>query len=492
MGRVPNRDKFHLLPLKTRNLNSMKKIGYTIVFIFCALVLQAQENMTLQRARELALAKNEDIKIAESTLQKSTADQKAARTNYLPSFSAEAMSIYINDSYKKEKYLPTFTPDATTGELSPNVVVNSSTGEVMTGADGIPLFNMYAYLPIEISMQGAYVAGLKIEQPIYTGGKINAGNKMANIGVEMARENIRIKRMNAISEVDEAFWLYVSVQSKVRLAESSLEMYKSLLNRVQNASDAGMATRNDVLKVQVEYEKAILNLQKAQSGLALTRMSLCRITGLSFDTPIVTDSTIVINSDITKQFGNEDVTQRPEYQLLQKNVKLEEQRIKTVRADYLPQVGASAGYNYIGGAEVNSDEISQGRANVMVSVKIPLFNWSEGKQKIASAKADWSIKEYELQKNAGLLRLEIENAKLNLKDAELRIEISGSGLEQANENLRVSNDNYEVGRELLTDRLIAQTQWEQAYNEVIEAKTAYKLQETEYLRVTAKLTTGEN
>ncbi len=51
----------------------------------------------------------------------------------------------------------------------------------------------------------------------------------------------------------------------------------------------------------------------------------------------------------------------------------------------------------------------------------------------------------------------------------------------------MSNDNYEVGKELITDRLIAQTQWEKAYNELIEAKTAYKLRETEYLRVTASL-----
>jgi outer membrane protein TolC len=123
----------------------------------------------------------------------------------------------------------------------------------------------------------------------------------------------------------------------------------------------------------------------------------------------------------------------------------------------------------------------------MASIKIPLFNWKEGKQKIVSAKAEKSIKELELEKNSGLLRLEIENARFSLQDAALRIKISESALQQANENLKVSNDNYEVGKELLTDRLIAQTQWEKAYNELIEAKTSYKLQETEYLRVTAKL-----
>lgn len=459
--------------------------------LYVSIALQAQEYMTLERARELALSKNEDIKIANATTQKAIAEQKAARTNYLPSISADATGMYMHDHIEQELYLPTYTTDLTTGTLSPNVAVNPTTGEVITGADGIPVFNEYAYLPLDISLQGAYMAGIKLEQPLFTGGKIMAGNKMADIGVEITEENIQMKKMNAISEVDNAYWLYVSVQSKVKLAQSSVDMLKQLLERVQNSSEAGLATRNDVLKVQVEYDNATLDLQKANSGLELTRMSLCRITGLDFNTQIITDSTIIISDNLLQQYGSEDVTSRPEYKILEKNIALEEQRIKTVRADYLPTIGVSASYNYIGGIEINSEDFSQGGITIMGSVKIPLFNWTEGKQKIASAKVEKSIKEFELDKNSDLLRLEIENAKFNLQDASLRVEISERALQQANENLKVSNDNYEVGKELLTDRLIAQTQWEKAYNELIEAKTSFKLQETEYLRVTARLLTDK-
>jgi outer membrane protein TolC len=469
----------------------MKKTLYTIIILLGVATLHAQEYMTLERAREMAFVKNEDIKIASAGAQKAKADKAAARTNFLPSISAEATGLYLKDNIVKEMYLPTVTPDITTGELKPNIMINPVTGMPVTGSDGNPLFNMYAYLPLEISLQGACMAGIKMEQPLFTGGKILAGNKMADIGVEMSAENIQLKKMSAISEVDNAYWLYVSVQSKVKLAASSVEMLRSLLDRVQNSYEAGLATRNDVLKVQVEYDNASLNLQKAKSGLELTRMSLCRITGLDFTTQIVTDTVIIISDDILQQYGSEDVTLRPEYRLLEKSVALEEQRVRTVLADYLPLIGISAGYNYIDGIKINSIDYSQDNINVMAMVKIPLFNWTEGKQKVASAKAVESMKEYELEKNTGLLRLEIENAKLNLRDAALRIEISESGLKQAGENLKISNDNYLVGRELLTDRLIAQTQWEKANNEVIEAKTAYKMQETEYLRVTAKLLPNE-
>lgn len=463
------------------------KITYTIVMLFVSIALQAQEYMTLDRARELALSKNEDIMIANTIAEKAETDRKAARTNYFPSISAEATGMYMQNKIEQEMYLPTYTTDLSTGQLLPNVALNPATGEVITGANGIPVFNEYAYLPLEISLQGAYMAGIKLEQPLFTGGKILAGNKMADIGTGMAAENIQLKKMNAISEVDNSYWMYVSVQSKVKLAEKSVEMLKVLLERVENSYNAGLVNRNEVLKVQVEYDNAKLNLQKAKSGLELTRMSLCRVTGLDFSIPIISDSTILVSKEIISQFGSEDVVNRPEYKIMEKNIALEEQRIKTVRADYLPTVGVSTGYNYIGGVEMNNVEFTQGGVNVMASVKIPLFNWTEGKQKVASAKAQKTIKEYELEKNEGLLRLEIENAKLNLQDAALRIEITESALIQATENLKTSKDNYEVGRELMTDLLIAQTQWEKAYNAVIEAKTAGKLQETEYLRVTAKL-----
>lgn len=342
-------------------------------------------------------------------------------------------------------------------------------------------------MPIEISLQGAYMAGLKVERPVFAGGKILAANKIAGISVKMAKDNIKLQKMNKISEVDSACWIYVSVQEKVQLAQTSVNMLSALLKRVQNSYNAGLVNQNEVLKVQVEYNKATLDLQKAKSGRELARMSLCRVTGLSFETPVVTDSIINCFTNLLSQLGNEDVTQRPEYQLLERQVALEEQKIKTIRADYLPSIGVSVGYNYIGGIKFNGTDYNQDNLSVMGSVKIPLFNWGEGKQKVVAAKASKEIKELELAKNSQLLQLEIEKAKLNLQDASFRIQTATDALQQAVENLRISNNNYEVGRELMTDLLIARTQWEKAYNEVIEAKTEYKLQETEYLRVTSSL-----
>lgn len=81
----------------------------------------------------------------------------------------------------------------------------------------------------------------------------------------------------------------------------------------------------------------------------------------------------------------------------------------------------------------------------------------------------------------------MEQARLNLKDAHLRLEMAAAAMEQAEENLRVSSDNYEVGMGLLTDLLEAQTQWQSARSEQIEAGADLRMKETAWLKATGIL-----
>ncbi len=155
------------------------------------------------------------------------------------------------------------------------------------GSDGNPVFNVYGWLTLEISLKGAYMAGVSLEQPIYTGGKIMAGNRMTEIGIDMAEENLNMQCERTIHNTNQSYWLYVTVQENVKLAEEYKNLLNKLLETTQDAYETGMATQNEVLKVKVKLNKAKLELQKARSGLKLTLMGLCQATGLPFDTNFI-------------------------------------------------------------------------------------------------------------------------------------------------------------------------------------------------------------
>ncbi|MDD4107896.1 MAG: TolC family protein [Prolixibacteraceae bacterium] len=468
----------------------MKTISYIIPVFFLMFHLHGntQETMTLRQAREMALRQSETLKMADKQIEKAGIQKEAARTLRLPSFSATATGIYQDKDFAMELTLPTQTPNLQTGELEPNIMIHPVTGEPVTGPDGNPVFNMYAWMPLNVSLSGTYLAGVALEQPVYTGGKINAGNKMADLGIEMAGENKTLQRMNTIAEADNAYWTYISVFQKVKLARQAVEMLAELVEKAADAHEVGMSNRNDLLKAQVEYNNARLNLQKAQNGLELSRMNLCRITGLPFSTAIsAADTIFTVNPPAGISTDNEIFTQRPEYRLLEKNIDMQVQQIKLAKADFLPTAGIQAGYNHIGGVEFSGTEFSNSSLNVLASVKIPLFHWGEGMKKINSAKIDKEITELEMEKNKQLMQLEAEQSSLNLQLAWERIQMNETFLQQAEENLRVTRDNHEVGMETITGLLIAQTQWQEAFSELIDSKTDFKIKETAWLKATGKL-----
>lgn len=466
----------------------MKRITITLVLLTIHISLVAQIRLSLEESRRLALENSESVRIAQMQIEKADAERVAIRTNYLPSLSANAMGLYLNKDIEQELYMPTAVPNPVTGELVPNVMTHPVTGEVVVGPDGNPVFNMYAWMPLAISLKGAYLAGISLEQPIYTGGKINAANKMTRIATEMANENLEWTRANTLFETDQTYWLYVSVQEKVKLAESYILLLETLENQVKHTFETGMTTQNELLKVRVKHNEARLQLQKARSGRELTRMALCRVIGLPFDTQVITTDTVLVGEVIaTPESGLAQLQNRPEYRLLQKNTELAEQQLKIVRADFLPTAGISLGFNHIGGIEISETDYNSSNASLIGSLKVPIFHWGEGRQKQLSAQKDIEIKKAELEKNEKLLTLEMEQARLNLADAHIRLDMAREALLQAEENLRVEKDNYELGMGVLSDLLEAQTQWQNARSEIVEAGADLKLKQTAWLKASGNL-----
>jgi len=181
--------------------------------------------------------------------------------------------------------------------------------------------------------------------------------------------------------------------------------------------------------------------------------------------------------------GEESVQNRPEYSILLHKIAYEQEQQKMIRADYLPSIGLRAGYTYVGGVEINSQEYSNSNTQVMLSVQIPLFAWTQGKQKLSSAIADIKIQELEFEKNTKLMMLELEQAKVQVTQSFSYIQIAENALVQAQENLRVVTDKYEVGTMSLSDVLVAQTLWQQSSASVIQAKIEYAMSALQYKKL---------
>lgn len=457
-----------------------------------ALTLSAQENLNLQKCREMALESSRKTAIAEQQAAKAGFDKKVYRANFFPKISGTGMYAYMQKDYSftiKGGYLPTYVPDQS-GKLQPNLLLNPATGAPVIGADGHAVFNQYAYMPdisLSLGLDNAYTVGGVLEQPVYMGGKIRSAFRMAALGVEMAELNRKSVRADVISETDEAYWQYLRLRELVVSAAKYKEVVEELVRNLQDAYQTGMASQNDLLKAQVKLNEAELMLQKAENGQKLAEMNLCRIIGLDLNSSVRVQDSLQETVTPGVLAENAGVVARPEYGLLDKNIELKKNQVKLTRADFLPQLGVSASYAWTDGIAMNGEADGLASFTAMASLKVPVFHWSEGRNKVKAVQAEQEMSELQKEDMVQLMCLEEARARFNIQDALARVKLTRRSLGQAKENLEVSKNRYEVGMETVTNYMEAQAQWQKAWSDWIDAKTELRLSETRYLQATGRL-----
>lgn len=418
--------------------------------------LRAQQPMKLsmEQCRDMALTASEELKQADNSLRQAELDDKIAATARLPKIEGSATGAYV-------------LPDIE-----------------MTG--------------IELAMRGTYMAGLTLTQPIYTGGKISAGRQMARLGRQIADQQLRMTRMDVLVDADNAYWSYIAVRRKVRMLESYSTQMDTIYKQTSSAVAAGMAIENDLLRIEAKRTEIEYQLQRARNGADLCRMALCNVIGAPLDTAIEpTDTTFNIESPTAMSL---DIARRPEVGLLEKQIDVNMQRIRDARSEMLPTVGLSAGYSYYGNIKLKgfadmgngttvpyTQEFRDGIGIAMLAVKIPIFHWGESRKKMHKARYELDNSQLELQRNMRLMSIEAQQAVQNVEDGYRMIHTAESGLRQAEENLRVMRNRYAAAMSPLTDLLDAQSQWQQAQSNLIEAQTQYMIYRTDYLRATGQL-----
>lgn len=402
----------------------------------------------------MALQHSEEMQQAENRLRQAELDRKIAFTNYLPQIDGSATGTYM-----------------------------------------FPDLDM---MGMQLSMRGAYMAGINLTQPLYAGGKISSGMRLARIGQEAATEQHRMTRMDIIVDADNAYWTYIAVDRKVSMMESYQAQMDTLYDQTKAAVALGMATENDLLRIDAKRSDIKYQLQKVRNGADLCRMALCRVVGADLETTIeATDTTFTVSRP--RQLTN-DISTRPELHLLETQISANREQIRMARADMLPSVGLTVGYTYYGNIKLNSmvdngngvmtpytQQFRDGIGIAMIAVKIPLLHWGANRKKVRKAQYEMYNAELELQKNSRLMAIEVQQAINNIENGYLLIRTATTGMEQASENLRVMNNRYAASMAPLTDLLDAQSQWQQAQSNLIEAQTQYKIYETEYLRATGVL-----
>lgn len=433
----------------------MKRIIVSIVVLLVTIMASAQQNtiLSLQQCREMALKYDEQIKMMDNSQMQAEIDKQVAFINYLPSIDASVMGLYKPGSTET--------------------------------------------MGMQMIMHGMYTAGITLQQTIYAGGRISAGNDLAEIGRQVARENVRRTRQEVIAGVDNAYWSLVSVREKVNMLESYVSYMDALYEQVKVLAEAEMAIGSDLLRIESKKSEVEYNLQKARTGAELCNAMLCNAIGLGIDDVVEpTDKEVVVYAPKNL---DEDFSALPEVSLMNYAVAAKEKQVKMVRGEYLPSLAGMAMYSKMGNLKMEGSteidgvstpfkqEIKNSGTMFGLVLSIPISGWGEGTRKIKRAKLDVQNAQLEREHNMRLLAIQTHNAIRNVQNGYLQVQTAEKGVCQNEENLRIMNQRYEASMATLTDLLEAQSQWQQAQSNLIEAKTQYCIYQTEYLKAVGRL-----
>lgn len=439
----------------------------TYLFITMSFIGQAQTTLTLDDCIHLAKENNKKIKAAELQYLSSQQERRSAKAFFFPTFSLDGNALYSTSdgSYSvSDGMLPVF------------------------GTDGMPT-GQFAYFPgfgLAYDLDWIYSGGIKIEQPIYTGGKIRAGYRMAKIGNEMAWQNQRLTEAEVIVETSRAYAEVVRTHELMQVATSYHGLLMELMRAVESARKHGMKSQNDVLKVKVKLDESELNLRRAENGYRLAMMNLCHYTGIPLSERIEIDGKL---PDTNETYGQAaDICNRPEYVMLEQKVSIAQQKVSIARSEYLPQIGVAGRYGYTNGVELNGSKLfNDWNFYVGIQVSIPLFDFGKRMNKIKSAKTQYARMQAEREDINEQLMLEMALSANNLNEAFLEKRLAESSVSSAEENLRTSRMQYEKGVELLSDHLEAQVLWQQAQQTSVNARINCYLKWLEYQKTVGKI-----
>ena len=419
----------------------------TLSGLFTAHASAPDSLLTLNRCREMALQNNAAMKMSGNDLKAASELRKEALTKYFPEISAGATAFQANHDMLQYDVLDLFT--------------------------------------LGIIKKGK-TAGIWAVQPIFMGGQIVNGNKLARVGEEAARIKREKTADNVLVETDNMYWKLASLKAMRLSVESAVTMLDSLSVSVKAAVDAGIVVQNELLKVELkrnEYRNSLVDLN---NGINLIKMLLAQQIGLG-----VTDSIDIAEEipEAVPEFpytmfmdGQQAVGNTSDYRLLVKNVeaKVLEKRMKV--GEYLPKVGVGAGWFY---HDILNQDHNFGA--VMVTVDIPLSGWWGGSHSIRKKSLELENAKTELADLSQKLEVEIADKWDNVTGSYRKMELSHQDIAQSKENLRITQAYYDAGMNTITDLLDAQALFVESQGNFISAYGSFKLSISQYLNATGRL-----
>ena len=453
----------------------MKRFIITILIIaHLPLFAQVSTPLSLRQLTDSALQNNIATRSAQHNIDAAHEQRREAFTKYFPNVSATAATFNANRSMAKMT-------------IDPQQMIAPELGAALAQVFPPEALAVLAG-PMDMSMmKNGTIASVTATQPVFAGGQIINGNRLARVGEEVSELQLRLAEQEVERTVSQYYWQLVSLHEKQRTLAAVDTLLADIHKDVDVAVRAGVAMRNDLLQVELRQNDIQSQKLKLQNAIDLVKMTLGQYAGIepsrlstlplphraTGDFRAATDVAAAPQTGANPPFaavGRQKgesagvIAHLPEYTLLQKQVEAAELQKKMAVGKQLPSVAVGAGYNYH-----NLLDNNRTFAMVFATVSVPISDWWGGSHAVKRQKLQLQKAQEQLDDNAQLLAIRLQKTANDASEAHQQLTLAQQGIDQASENLRLNRDYYRVGTARMADLLEAQLLYQQACDRYTEA-----------------------
>jgi outer membrane protein TolC len=384
-----------------------------------ALQARAAEPWTLERAIQHALTNSPEARIAEQRIASAQASLRQAQAAFSP-------QVQLQSSY-----LRTDNPMLVFGSI-----LNQRSFSPTLNFNDVP------------DLDNADFRGVATV-PLYAGGRNAAGRDVARAGAQAARHN-REAVQNALAyEVAKSYFTVLKARQFIGATEAGVQAFETNRVNATKRLNAGTLLKADLLDVEVRLAQAREDLVRARNASAYANRALRNLLGIETG-----DFEVADKATTPPVPDSSDFSKRPELASSRQREQAAEAEVRRASSGYKPRVSAFGSMEYDYGTRTGGDGSSY---TAGVLLQWDLWDGLLTRAKGQEARANLATTREEDRKLRLALDLELEQARIALREATERLVVTDKAIAQAAESAALTRARFEQGLAIPTQIIDSET-----------------------------------
>jgi outer membrane protein TolC len=433
--------------------------------------------LSLADALRLAEESSEQVGIAEAGVQRARGQERQARSEYFPQLFASAgytrtLATEFSSFGGGGTSDTIQTPACGTFMPNPSLPLQERVDSLEKAVDCAANANPFAaFSDLPFGRENQVNLGLSLSQTVFSGGRVQAQNRIADATRETAEIGFRSARAQLALDVTQAYYDAQLTDRLLAIAQGALEQAETTLTQVRLAEEVGNQPEFELLRAQVtrDTQQPVVIQRAADRDLA--HMRLKQLLDLPLDAPLelttdldneAMETVVPVVARALDLELDTTVDARAPVRQAAKAVDVQQDLVRVARAQRLPSLQVSSQYGRVAYPSDGFPGWNDFRTNwtVSASASVPLFTGGRIRGDEMVAEANLREARERLDMTRELAALDNRNAVERLRAAEATWRASAGTVQQAVKAYSIAEIRFQEGistqLELNDSRLVMQ------------------------------------